>query len=107
MRVGGDELSLGALIFMDTVDWVVVTVFILVENVSMSVTKCTSFNILTRKSNMETFLNKGGESKGFSGTPIDSFFISDGIRPLLENLSHKPVEVFISWQMCDLGTNIF
>ena len=47
MRVGGDELSLGALILDDTVDRVVVPIFILVENVGMSVTKCTSFNILS------------------------------------------------------------
>jgi len=107
MRVGGDELSLRALIMYNTVDRVIVPFFILVENVGMSVTKCTSFNILTWNSHMETFLDKRGESKGFSGTPIDSFFVSDGFSPLLENLSNKPMEVFISWQMRNLGTDVF
>jgi len=50
MRVRGDELS-GALIpvFLidDLINWVIVTIFILIEYMSMSVTECSSLNVLS------------------------------------------------------------
>ena len=106
MRVGGDELSLGANILDNTVDWVIITFLILIEDVSMSVTEGTSLNILTRDSNMEPFLNESSESKCLSSTPIDSLFIRDGFGPLLENLSDESMEVFVCWQVGNLHTDV-
>jgi len=87
------------------VDWVVITIFILVEDVSMSVGEGTSFNILTRNSYIEAILNKSCKSKSFSCSPINTFTCGDSLLSLFENLSYKSVELFILWKFSNLDSN--
>jgi len=63
MGVRSNELSTPCAVFGDgIVDWVEITVVVLMEDVSMSMRKSSSFDILARKSNVKTVLDKSGES---------------------------------------------
>lgn len=107
VRVGGDELSLKSFFLDALVDGVVVTVLVLVPDVSVSVGECTSLNILSRKSHVVTFVNERGECQSLGGSPVDIRSVGDILVSLLKNLANKPVEYEFLWQIRDLKPNIF
>lgn len=108
VRVGGDELSSLTLSVTSNggVYWVVVTVLVLVEDVSMSMGESTSFDILTRDSNVVTVLNESGASQSLGSTPIDSLASLERLYTLFEDLSHVLVEAHLLGKGRDGDTNI-
>ena len=75
------------------------------EHVSVSVGESTSFNVLSRKSDVVSLVNQGRESKSFSSAPVNSFSFIDCCMTGLENLDDLWVEFGIGRQISDLVSN--
>lgn len=86
MRIRSNELSLFAFFGESTINWVVVSIFILIENVSMSVREGASLNILPRDPHLVPILDESGEGKRFSSAPVDSLSVGNALHSLLEYL---------------------
>lgn len=88
VRASSDEVSDAASVGDDRVDRDVRAISVLVEDVGVSVGESSSFNILSRKADVVTFVNQSGESEGFSLSPRDSFASLNSSRSVLVNVSH-------------------
>jgi len=106
MWVRSDELS-NFTIFGDSFIYgVVVTIMILMEDVSVSMRKGSSFDILTRKSDMETVLDKSWKSQSFSCSPVDTFSCIDCFVSLIKDFSYESMEIHIFWKSRYSSTHI-
>lgn len=74
-------------------DWNVLFFSLLVGQYSMSMREGTSFDILTRKSHIEAFLEQRTISQSFSSTKVDIFSSLDWLLPLLINLLDSWIDV--------------
>lgn len=93
VRIGSHETPLALLlVHCGFVDRVVVTWYVLVENVGVSVGEGTSLNILARQSNMVAILDQGGEGKSLSCAPINSFTLRNAFASRLKDFSDQSVE---------------
>jgi hypothetical protein len=73
----------------------------LIEDNSVSVRECSTLNILTGHSNVETFVNQGSEGKGFGSAPVDALSVLNWFTTSLENLLHSWVEIPIVGKSCN------
>lgn len=87
-------------------DRAVMTISVLVENVSVSVREGTSLDILTRETNVITLVDQGSESQSFSLTPINTLFVLNCGNSVLEDLNNIIVEFTVGRQDRDLHTNL-
>jgi len=88
VRASSDEVSDATSVGDDRVDRDVRAISVLVEDVGVSVGESSSFNILSRKADVVTFVNQSGESEGFSLSPGDSFASLNSSRSVPVNVSH-------------------
>ena len=102
VRVGGNELSTGtnltftlSTIVADNsgINRVVVTIAILIENMSMSVREGTSLDVLSRNTHVITFLDERSASERLSSTPVDVLTGLERLDTRLENPFNILVEV--------------
>lgn len=74
------------------------TIFILVKDVSMSMRKSASFNILPRNSDVVSLVNKRSKREGFSSTPVNSFLLFYRIFSSLKDFDNLWMEIAIFGQ---------
>ena len=98
MGVGRDEVTSVVALGNGVSDGVIVSISVLIEDVSMPVAKGTSFDILSRNSDFVTVLDQTSESQSLSSSPIDVLSALDALDSLLENLNNLSVEIFILGQ---------
>lgn len=94
----GNEVSHSAAMRYHAVNRNVATIFVLVENVSVSVREGTTLDILSRDTHMVSFVDKSGESESFSSSPIDTLTSLHRFHAILEDLCNRGVELFTSWK---------
>ena len=75
MRACSDELSNTIFTAKSLLDRTVVTISVLVEDMSVSVGECTTFDILTRKTHVISLIDESCECQCFSGAPVDALFL--------------------------------
>ena len=95
MRVRRDESSGLVLLVGKRVDWVVVTVLVLIEDVGVSVREGSSLNILSTDANVIALVNKRCKSKCFSSTPVDTLALFERVIALFEDFLDCSVELFV------------
>jgi hypothetical protein len=90
----------------DIINWVVVSILILVEYMSMSVRESSSFDILSRNSDIISIFDERSESQGFSGTPIYVFSFFDAALSSIKYFLNKSMEVAFLWEIGDLEADV-
>ena len=73
----------------------------LIEYNCMSMRECSTLDILTRHSNMETFVNQRGKGKCFSSTPVNTLSFLYWFTACLKNLLDSWVEIPIVRKSCN------
>ena len=84
VRIGSDKPS-GFSFHECIIDWVVIAVSILVENVSMSVAKSPPLNILTGNPYIKTVIDDSRKGQSFSSSPVNAFSFFNCRESLLKN----------------------
>jgi hypothetical protein len=93
MGVAGNEASGTLVADFSCIDRVVVALFVLVEYVGVSVREGTSFNILARKADVVSFIEKGGKSQSLSSSPVNTLSSDDSLLTLIKDLNDLGVEL--------------
>jgi len=103
MRTCGNKLSDRVSATKSFLDGTVGTIFVLVEDGSMSVRECATFDVLSRKTYVISLSNKGRECQGFSSSPINALFLFDRLLSCLEDLYDLRMKSStLCWQGCNL-----
>jgi hypothetical protein len=69
-----------------------VTILVLVKDMSVSVWKCATFDILTWETHVVTLVNEWSKSQSLSCAPIDALLLLDRFLACLENFYDLGVE---------------
>lgn len=109
MRIRCNEFSSSFLFkFLgnNLIDRIIISIFILIENMGMSMTESSSFNILAWDSHVITVLDKGSESQSFSSTPINTCTSFDTGFSGFKDLTNESMETHVFWQCGDGDTSL-
>lgn len=96
MWVRGNEPSIRSL-WHCVIYRIIITISILVKNMSVSMRESSSFDVLSWNSNIKSILNQRRESEGFCSSPVNVFATFNCLLSCLKYFFYKPMEISTFW----------